>query len=128
MSRRDGGFKKPSPRRTSSTDRNGRATRFRAASVNISSGSRAPSMWMCSSALGSPWRNASIALPHHVPEDPEEVHPQEFPQFPLVEAAAGQVDGEVGPVSEVVVPREVELRGEAVLLEPEPRPVERTGA
>ena len=40
--------------RSASIDGKRNATRLRSASAIISSGSRLPSMWMCSSALGRP--------------------------------------------------------------------------
>src|SRR3546814_14567735 len=61
MSRKSWRLEKAQAARTSSTDPKGMATWLRCASSNISSGSSDPSIWRCSSALGSAAMNAARA-------------------------------------------------------------------
>src|SRR5437667_3255383 len=60
----------------------------------------------------------------NLPEDPQKIQPQQLAQLLLVEAPFRELHCQVGPVAEVLVSRQVIVRRQPVLFQPEAGPGE----
>src|SRR5438876_3090066 len=72
----------------------------------------------------SPLAMTTNVSAYNLPKDPQKIQPQQLAQFPLIEPSLRELHRQVGPVAEVLVSRQVVVRRQPVLFQPETGPGE----